>query len=55
MINDKAKKIIEELFESLPNKYQNNLEKSKKGTDIVFNYIHLWYYKCHKINPNSGG
>ena len=23
-----------------------------KGSDFVFNYIHLLYYKCHKINPD---
>ena len=23
-----------------------------EGNDFVFNYIHLLYYKCHKINPD---
>ena len=23
-----------------------------KGNDFVFDYNHLLYYKCHKINPN---
>ena len=26
-----------------------------KGRDFVFDYAHLLYYKCHKINPNCGG
>ena len=26
-----------------------------KGSDFVFNYVHLLYYKCHKINLNHGG
>ena len=26
-----------------------------KGSEFVFDYIHLMYYKCHKINLNSGG
>ena len=26
-----------------------------KGTEFIFNYVHLLHYKCHKINPNSGG
>ena len=26
-----------------------------KGSELVFNYVHLMYYKCHKINPNRGG
>ena len=25
-----------------------------KGSKLVFNYVHLLHYKCHKINPNSG-
>ena len=26
-----------------------------KGSEFVFHYIHLLYYKCHKANPNRGG
>ena len=26
-----------------------------KGSECVFNYVHLLYYNCHKINPNCGG
>ena len=26
-----------------------------KGSEFVFNYVHLLYYKHHKINPNRGG
>ena len=26
-----------------------------KGSEFVFNYVHLLYYKRHKINPNRGG
>ena len=29
--------------------------ESLEGSEIVFNYVHLLYYKCHKINPNRGG
>ena len=54
MINDEADEVIKELFDSLKNRYNNNLE-SMKGSDFVFNYVHLLYYKCHKINPNGGG
>ena len=25
-----------------------------KGSEFVFYYVHLLYYKCHKINPNRG-
>ena len=26
-----------------------------KGSEFVFDYIHLLYHKCHKLNPNHGG
>ena len=26
-----------------------------KGSAFVFDYVHLLYYKCHKINQNRGG
>ena len=47
MINDEAVEVTEKLFESLENRFQNNLE-SMKGSDFVFDYVHLLYYKCHK-------
>ena len=39
MMNDKADKIIE-LFHSLKNRLQNNLE-SMKGSEFVFDYVQL--------------
>ena len=27
----------------------------KIDAKIVFDYVQLFYYKCHKINPNGGG
>ena len=45
MINDVADEVTEDLFKSLQNSYQNNLEESMKGTEFVFDYIHLFYYK----------
>ena len=26
-----------------------------KGSEFVFDYVHLMLYKCHEINPNRGG
>ena len=26
-----------------------------EGSEFVFDYVQLLYYKCHKINPNRGG
>ena len=54
MIKDEADEAIKELFDSVKNRYQNSLQ-SVKGSEFVFNYVHLLYHKCHKINPNRGG
>ena len=53
MINNEADEVIKKLFDSLKNRYQSNLE-SMKGSEFVFDYVQLFYYKCHKINPNRG-
>ena len=53
MINDEAE-LIKELFDSQKLKYQKNLELIR-GIEFIFDYVHLLYYKCHKINPNCGG
>ena len=55
IINHKADEAVEELFELLLNRYQINFQESMKGSEFVFNYVSLLYYKYHKINPNCGG
>ena len=42
---------LKELFDSLENRYQNNLE-SMKYREILLDYVHLI---CYKINLNRGG
>ena len=42
MINDEADEVTKELFNSLKDRYQNNLE-SMKGSQFVFDYVHLLY------------
>ena len=51
MINEEVYEVIKELFDSLKNRYENNL-KSMKGSEFVFHCVQLLHYKCHKINPN---
>ena len=34
--------------------YKNNLGPVK-SSEFVFDYVHLMYYKCHKINLNRDG
>ena len=54
MINDEADETIQELFSSLRTRYQNNLGLMRVS-EFVFDYVHLFYYKCHRINFNHGG
>ena len=55
MTNDEAvDEVIKELFLSLKNRYQNNLE-SMKDSEFFFSSSFLLYYKCNKINPNRDG
>ena len=51
MIIEEADEVIKELIDSRTNIHQNNLE-SMKGSEFVFDYAHLLYYKCHKVYPN---
>ena len=50
MTNGEADAVIKELFDSLQNRYQNNLE-SMKSSEFVLDYVYIWYCKCHKTNP----
>ena len=54
MISDEADEVIKYLFNSLKNRYQNNLQ-SIRCSEFIFDYFHSLYYKCHKINFNHGG
>ena len=46
---------VEELFESLRSKYQENLETSMTGSDYIFDSFQLMYYKCQKVNFTRSG
>ena len=54
MINDEADEVIKELYDSRKKRYENDLEQVK-GSEFVFDYVQLLYYKYRKINPNHGG
>ena len=46
---------MEELFDSLLQKYKKELEKSVRECNFVFDSVDLLHYKLHKINLVSGG
>ena len=42
--------VANELFESLLLRYQDNLETPMRGSEFIFESVHLLYYKYHKVN-----
>ena len=55
MAYDNPNEIIKELFDLLLSKYQNGLEIQMRGSDFIFDCVHLIHYKCHKTNVYRGG
>ena len=47
--------IIEELFESLLQRYQENLQEKMRGSDFAFDGINFLYYDFNKISISRGG
>ena len=48
MIYDNGDEVIDEPFQSLLSRYQIGLEISMRGSDFIFDCVHLLYYKCQK-------
>ena len=48
MSYDNAEGVIEEHFELLRSRYQIGLEKSMRGSNLIFDCVHLLYYKYQK-------
>ena len=55
MIGSETDKIIEELFESPLQRYQERLEESKKGSEFIFDSVDVLYYNLNKVSLNRGG
>ena len=54
MSTDVVDEVKKTLFDSLENRYQNNLELMR-GSEFVFDNVQLLYYKCHKITFSGCG
>ena len=54
-MGSEADKIIEELFESFWQKYQEGLEEKMRRNEFVFDNVDLLHYNLHKISLNRGG
>ena len=47
--------IIKELFKSLLQRYQENLQEKMKGSDFVFDGVNYLHYDLNKISISKGG
>ena len=54
MMGSETDEAIEELFESVLQKYQEGLEKSMKGNEFVFDSVDVLNYDLNKISLNRG-
>ena len=51
MVGIETDEIIEELFKSLLQRYQEGLEESVKGIEFVFDGVNLLHYHLQKTSP----
>ena len=47
--------VIEELFKSFLQRYQEGLQENMRGSDFAFDGVNLLYYDFNKISINRGG
>ena len=55
MFGDDNDDIIEQLFESLLKKYEENLENKMRGSEFEFDGVNFLYYDFNKTSINRGG
>ena len=55
MTGSETDEIIEDLFESFLQKYQEGLEESMRGSEFVYDSVDVLYYNLNKVSLSSGG
>ena len=55
MFGDDNDDIIEQLFESLLKKYEENLQNKMRGSEFEFDGVNFLYYDFNKTSTNRGG
>ena len=55
MFGDDNDDIIEQLFESLLQKYEENLQNKMRGSGFEFDGVNFLYYDFNKTSINRGG
>ena len=54
MNGSETEEIIESLYRSLLQKYQDNLNEKMRGSDFVFNVINYFYCDFNRVSINKG-
>ena len=54
MMGSKTDEIIEDLFKSLLQRYQEGLEESMRGSEIIFDGVGVLYYDLNKVSLSRG-
>ena len=49
MMGSETDEIIEEIFKSLWQRYQEGLEESMRGSEFIFDSVNVLYYDLNKI------
>ena len=55
MSGSETEEIIESLFRSLLQKYQDNLNEKMRGSDFIFNGVNYLFYDFNRISISKGG
>ena len=55
MMRSETNEIIEELFKSLLQRYQEGLEESMRGSEFIFDSVDALYYNLNKVSLSRGG
>ena len=54
MMGSETKEITEELFKSFLQKYQQEFEKSMRGSEFVYDSVDALYYNLNKVSLSRG-
>ena len=55
MTGSDTNEVIEELFKSFLQRYQEGLQEKMRGSEFEFDGVNLLYYDFNKISLNRGG
>ena len=55
MSGSETEEIVEKLFRSLLQRYQDNLNEKMRGSDFIFNGVNYLFYDFNSVSRSKGG